>query len=114
MTTPEKFFLVKYSDNWSDEMDVEGFRVFTEIEKNEYFKAFEKIFKYNIKEYGSFEYGVGTNQQIEYKHFKNFERAFSVKEISKNEYIVLDDLDLSEFGFFPDAFDFEDGEDEEE
>lgn len=82
-------------------MDIDGFCVMTETEKNDYFSSFKKIIEHS--EYYSF--FVGTNEEIEYNNFSDFENDFTVEEITKEEAETLHKLFQGTFGFIPDVGD---------
>jgi len=96
--------LVKYDSNWADEMDIEGFKVFTDEQWEDHQKAFQKRFK----EDKVYTYYVGTNEEIEYSSFKEFMRDFKVSEITDEEAAVLeklfDNLSTRGYGFFPELY----------
>ena len=87
-----KYYLYKYSDNWADEMDVEGFWVMTEKEKEQVLKYINKKFKKGGTVY------LGTNEEIEYDNLRDVMRTFSFKEITRKEYDVLNKLFGGSFG----------------
>lgn len=106
----EKHFILKYNDNWADEMDISGFAVMTESERDEYFAVFKKVFDTN--EYYSF--FVGTNEEIEYNTLEDFTNAFEMSEITEEEAKVFSKFFGNEFGFFPTAEYVEFKEEDEE
>jgi hypothetical protein len=93
--------LVKYDSNWADEMDIDGFRVFTDKQWEKYQKDFKKLFK----EDRGYTYYVGTNEDIEYNSFDEFMSDLKVSEITDEEATVLkkffDNLTTYGYGFFP-------------
>jgi hypothetical protein len=100
-----KKYLVIYHDNWADEMDVEGFRLFTQDELDDYVSLHVKYFETN----SSWKFGVGSNEQIEYNDWEGIRSALTVKEITDAEYEMLgklfplpfDSLIYCNFGYFP-------------
>lgn len=82
----KQYVLVKFSDNWADEMDVDGFRVFVledwELIKTRMAKVFEKG-------RGSCSFGIGTNEEIEYSSYADWLSSFSVSSISESEALFL-------------------------
>jgi hypothetical protein len=76
--------LVKFDDNWADEMDVSGFKIFDNLDA--WNKALEK--KKTILELEDdeqyFEVCFGTNEYIEYDSFSEFLERFQITEISKD------------------------------
>lgn len=107
-----KYFLIKFSDNWADEMDIRGFETFTESEYNEYISQLDKI-EYPV------EVGIGTNESLEYLSKEDYLRKLTVVEIEQSELDTLNKLfgpyergkfvDLSEYAEFDDE-DFDDDE----
>lgn len=78
-----KHYLYKFSDNWADEMDLEGFAVLTETEKD---MALAKIRK-QYKKGGTLCFG--TNEDNEYDSLQDIINCISFKEISKSEYTTI-------------------------
>lgn len=93
----EQMYLVQYHDNWADEMDIEGGRVMSKEEKEEYFDSF----KATIEGEGFYAYYIGTNEDILYESWSDFKDCFRVKKISLEEAKVLKKLELDEYGMFP-------------
>ena len=93
----EQKFLVTYSSNWADEINVDGFCVMTETEKNAYFDLFKRVFK----EEGYYTFSVGTNEEIEYNGLSDFKRDFTIEKITEEDAEVLVRV-IGSFGFFPD------------
>lgn len=108
MKLKERLYLYHYRDNWADEMDLAGMRIFTESEKNIYFDLFKEHFKKN----GYFEFCVGTNQYIEYNKFTDFMKSFCAYVITKDEYKVLKKF-TANLGFFPSEDSIEEWDNEE-
>jgi hypothetical protein len=108
----EKHFILKYNDNWADEMDISGFAVMTESERDEYFAVFKKVFDIN----GYYTFVVGTNEEVEYNTLQDFTNAFHMSEITEEEAKVFSKFFGNEFGFFPTAeyVEFEDEDEDEE
>lgn len=111
--------LVKFRDNWADEMDVYGSRVMTKEDWEKYIHIATECFQdyYNHienenqnddsdvenywDEYGSIEFCIGSNESIEYMSVAAFKSCFTVVEITDNEAEVLMKCGLDNFGFFP-------------
>jgi len=72
----KKFSLVKYSGNWADEMDVTGFSVMSEEELKEWIEYIPKE---------PFTFGVGSNQEIDYRSVKAFLKNCTIEEISREQ-----------------------------
>lgn len=97
--------LVIFSDNYADEFDLEGFKIFSSKEDwEEYLSFAEKYFEKRvnkqkedwIKKHGEpkyswqpiiegIDFGFGTNEALNYTSFNEFKNCFTVKEISMEE-----------------------------
>lgn len=72
--------LVKFKDNYADEFDVEGFRLFTD----DSWRAFlDQLPQYPDETY------FGTNEYIEYSTKASYLKTLEVLEISEKEYKIL-------------------------
>jgi hypothetical protein len=78
-----KYYLYEFEDNWADEMDLAGFAILTEIEKD---IALAKIRK-EYKKGGSI--GFGSNQDNEYDTLSDVMNTISFKKITEAEYNVI-------------------------
>lgn len=90
----EKMFLVKYEDNWADEMDIYGCAIMSEKDVDAYFKAFRKVD-------ASYSWYIGTNEEINFYSYEDFKHKFEIKEISPEEAKVLSKFGFERFGLFP-------------
>ena len=86
--------LLKFEDNWADEMDVEGCEVIT-LERLKYFN--ERVEAYFL-ENDSLEYYIGTNECIEYTSAGELLSKYSVLTITETDYQTLNKLGLLKFG----------------
>lgn len=70
------YILVKYEDDWADEIDIQGFRLFSKSGWEEYLKAWEK---------DEFPCGmnIGSNQRVEWNNFDELKQKFTVTEVSE-------------------------------
>lgn len=90
--------LVKFDDNWADEMDISGFKVYDSIEDwNQAVKTFEDEHKsdrgYEEDEpLGEFEIYVGTNEEIMYNSMEEFLKYFEVIEITKDQKFAIESV----------------------
>lgn len=73
------YVLVSYNDNYADEFDIEGFRVF-------WFRDWDEFVARLPEE---FTMGIGTNEQIEYDSKETLMKCFSVKKINSDHAAVL-------------------------
>ena len=104
--------LIKYSDNWADEMDLEGLFVCSSAEWEEYKDSVKKYFE--VK--SSYIYCVGTNEEVEYNSANDLLSAFEVicNDIQSSGLGVLEFCNFLPIGFTgPDGFEIEEDEDEE-
>jgi len=88
----KQMLLVKWEDNWADEMDLEGHFV---IEKVEWEKISEDFSNHTEE----IIYCVGTNEDIEYANGTEALAQFTTTEITEDEYQTLEKLDLLSSGF---------------
>jgi len=93
--------LVEYNSNWADEMDVSGLKIMTSKKYEAWCKSWKKFFKAE----GTYDYCIGTNEEIPYEDYESFNADFDVTDITKEEYDVLEKLipSIGEYGygFFP-------------
>jgi hypothetical protein len=98
--------LVKFDENWADEMDVSGFKLFkSEQDWQKAIKEFKDEHGIEDEENCCFEVYFGTNEENQYTSFSRFLRRFEVTNISDAEAVVLltlfPDLVQFEYGHFP-------------
>lgn len=79
------YVLVNWSDNWSDEMDLEGFTLMSKVEWESVVANTATYFKDN----GSYEAGFGTNESNEYESFDRWLENFKTVELSEEEALQL-------------------------
>jgi NurA-like 5'-3' nuclease len=89
--------LVKFDDNWADEMDVSGFKLFDNLDAWNAaiaeFKAEKEIVDGEDNEdNGYFEVCFGTNEYIEYETVEEFLTQFDITEISDAAAAVIETL----------------------
>ena len=76
--------LVKFDDNWADEVDVSGFKIFDNLEAwNKALIEF-KIEQEIEEDDECFDVYCGTNECIEYDSFGDFLNNFEIIEINKD------------------------------
>ena len=78
-----KYYLYKFEDNWADEMDLEGFAILTETEKDIALARIRKEYKHG----GTI--GFGTNEDNEYDSLSDVMDTVSFKEITAVEYNAI-------------------------
>ena len=111
-----KLLLVTFDDNWSDELNIYGFKVMYEESFNQMMALAQKIIENNPYR----EYYFGTNEAIEYSSFKEYESAITTNEITQEEADLLLRLfgdpgrALASFGHFIVVTEYDDVEDDEE
>ena len=96
-------WLVKFADNWADEMDIEGFSIMSTGQFTQWAKTVEEVAK-KIDEGHNFEWYIGTNERIGWKSGENFKKAFNCEVISNEEANILKRLLLEgvdSYGLFP-------------
>jgi len=89
--------LIKYNDNWADEMDLEGSQILTDPE----FAEWETKWLKRFEDEGKITFYVGTNEEIPYGSFDDFCQAFTVEDITEEEAAVLTKYFGKNMGFFP-------------
>lgn len=82
----KKFYILKYEDNWADEMDIQSFVILNEEDKiNFYDKAKNNLNKLNKELVVS----LGTNEEIIFKKGSDFIKKLKVKEMSETEANII-------------------------
>jgi len=92
----EKKLLVKFKDNWSDEFDVEGFKLFTGLEWKEFKEKIESESHFPAKGF------FGTNDFLEYVDIKDYFEHFEILVILQHEYETIQKLFPKGYGLFID------------
>lgn len=106
--------LLKYDSNWADEMDIDGFTIMSDEGWESWKTDIQKFFK--KREYWN--YGIGTNEDIEYGSAKEVLKDIKVIDISEDEADIIDKLFFKDsvyktFGYFPCFYDYiEDGDED--
>lgn len=78
-----KYYLYRFSDNWADEMDLEGFAILTELEKKTALASIKKEFRNG----GSIDFG--TNEDNEYDSLEDVMACITFKTITSSEYYTI-------------------------
>jgi hypothetical protein len=73
------YFLVQFKNNWSDEFDVEGFRVFDQDELAEFYSLLD------LPNMFPNEYEFGTNELIEFDTKEEYLECLTIGQIAVNE-----------------------------
>jgi hypothetical protein len=92
-----KYYLVTYTDNWADEIDVSGHMIMSDKDYKEFCKAAKEVFKSD----GEFTYYVGTNQDITYYSYADFMETMHKRVITEAEIKVLEKFEICDSGNFP-------------
>jgi hypothetical protein len=80
------YYLVKFKDNWADEMDLDGFRLMTMNEWDEFVKNINSL------KYFPFEVYFGTNEFIEYRNPEEILNRFQMTPLTADEHHTLKQL----------------------
>ncbi len=90
--------LIKYKDNWADEMDIYGFHILSD-ETWEKFLAFLD----RVKEIPDFQLniGVGSNEDIDYDSVESLLKAFTVTDIYAEDVASIESNFKLPYGQFP-------------
>jgi hypothetical protein len=90
----ERKLLVKFKDNWSDEFDAEGFKLFNGVEWKEFKEVIEKKIQFPAKGY------FGTNEFLEYVDAKDYFGRLEIVDISEEGYQLIKNLFPKGCGLF--------------
>lgn len=96
-------WLVKLTDSWADEMDLEGFSIMSTGQFTLWAKTVEEVAK-KIDSGYPFEWYVGENKWFDWWEGKEFKEAFNCEVITDEEADVLNRLLLEgydKYGLFP-------------
>ncbi len=99
--------LVTFNTNWADEMDITGFRVFTQAEWDAEWSALSPS-AFPMEVY------FGTNESNEYDTKEDLLAEYTLTPISFEEAVMLDKLFDGNFGECPLPSDFVEEEEDEE
>lgn len=86
--------LVKFSANWADEMDIDGFKVTTRDKWNRHIGVAARFFKSHPN---GIELSCGSNEEVTFQDLKEYRAAFHTKVITEEEAVTMKRL-------FPVAF----------
>ena len=90
--------LVKFSDNWADEIDIEGCVIMSEEEYEKYLNAAKRAFEIE----GSISFYIGSNEEIRYGNFEDFKKTLKIRTLQGNDETVLRSYHFDNYGIFPD------------
>ncbi len=104
-----RIFLVNFSDNWADEMDLDGWCVYAAADEAE----LKEILVPSKTKFPQVIY-FGTNEENEYRDRVDLLSTFSWKEITYEESQVLHKLFGGSYGVWPELHeDYDETEDED-
>ena len=83
--------LIKWSSNWADEMDVEGFIIVDEEDLD--------LFKKNLEKDQPITVSIGTNEWIDYNSVKDLAKQISILKITEQDAQVIHDILGKWWGF---------------
>jgi len=86
-----EYVLVKWEDNWADEMDVSGFRIY---EKPIWDNMQSKLTAYKDE----FTICIGTNEEIDYSNGKDLLKCMTSVLLTESEYKAILRVLGEEFG----------------
>ena len=94
-------YLVRFEENWADEMDIYGFAIFTAEEYSNWCHTLSRLRK--AMNYAVFTYSFGTNEEQEYEDFEEFMNCFTVKALpAEHAKMLCDGFDTDKYyGQFP-------------
>lgn len=99
-------WLVKFADNWADEMDVEGFAIFGTKDFMGFMKLADDVAN-KISEDRPFTWYIGTNEWVDWHDGKRFKEAFNCEVISDEQAEVIQSFVIGKeffhYGLFPDS-----------
>ncbi len=87
-------YLVKFSSDWADEFDMDGFRIMSEEEFEKYKTGM------NNEEY-PYEAGFGTNEWFDYDSSQDIMKDLTIVEMSEEDVIVFEKYFENGFGWIP-------------
>lgn len=96
-------WLIKFSDNWADEMHVEGFTVMSTKDFALFAQTVENVCK-KINSGRTLTWYIGTNEWIEYYTGEDFKNSFDCTIIEDTQAMVLNSLLIegkTKYGLFP-------------
>lgn len=97
-----EYYLLSYQDNWADEMDIEGFMILDTYQMVEWNETLVKVKEF-LKS-TTYDFWIGTNEEIEYDSFDDFIQCFSRKKISAEVACALKEtleLENGRYGIIP-------------
>lgn len=108
--------LVKFKDNWADEIDICGCAVMSEEEwykyvtiAKDYFDSMDKI-DFNkvtddddwLSDVSTLSFVIGSNEWIEYESFDELMNCFTISVLTDEQAEFLKANGFERYGFFPD------------
>lgn len=93
--------------NWADEMDVSGFSI---MDSEDFGKWYDKAAAVT----SSWEYSIGTNEDLEFDNGRDYLNGFEFKVISPADRLTIMEFFGQNGGVFPDLPDGDNDEDDDE
>ena len=99
--TDSDCYLVRFEEDWADEMSIYGFAIFTTDEYSNWSHIMFRLCE--AMNQAVFTYSFGTNEEQDYEDFEEFLKCFTVKVIpAKHAEILRDMFNINEYyGEFP-------------
>lgn len=92
------YYLFKYNDNWSDEINIEGHLLVSHFQLSIFLDAL-KVFKKG-------EFYIGTNESICYNNREEVEERIEIIPLWERQQDTLRDLRIEDVGFAKSFFEF--------
>lgn len=80
----KQYYLVKFADNWADEMDLDGFRIMNDKQLDEFTKGIRNIKNFPLEIY------FGTNEYIPYENQEQIMRTIKIQPLTAGEKALFD------------------------
>lgn len=80
--------LIRFKDNWADEMDISGLFVMDETAWEQIKERVRRL----IEIAGVWDCGIGTNESIEYNSFEEWLTRYTVVPLTPTETVALTDI----------------------
>ena len=97
-------WLVKFTDNWADEMDIEGFKILSNSTFMQWARLVEDVAT-AIDNGHEFEWYIGTNESIVYSTGRDLKNCFECEVIGDSYAEFLKETFIKSYdayGYFPD------------
>lgn len=99
----DKFYLLKFQQDYADEFDVYGFKIYNEEDYNKYLELTKENYlkreETNHRKQKVVTISFGTNEEVEFYSLENYLKSFDLVEITEDEFNILNKLFDGSFGF---------------